>query len=80
MSNPSAAVNSDATMVQGRPLSRDANEKAVLGGIRAMHIGANGNSSPATAGMGETATKQSNKHNNAGKAAHMLFTFVSDRI
>ena len=80
MSSPSAALKSDASMVQGRPLSGEANEKAALGGLRAMHIGANGNSSHATAGMGETATKQSNKHNNAGKEAHMHFTFVSDYI
>ena len=66
MSSSSTAVNSDATMVQGRPLSREAKEKAVLGGMRAMHIDINGDSPRSTGGIGERAAKQSNKHSNAG--------------
>lgn len=63
MSGSSAAINSDAAMAQGRPLSSGDNERAALDGMKAMHLGAN--SSHPTAGMGETTTKQSNKHNSA---------------
>ena len=71
MSSPSSAINSDAAMVQGRPLSSENNEEAVLDGMKAMHLSGNGNSSHPTAGMGETTAKQSNKHTNAGKEAYM---------
>ena len=68
MSSPSAAVNGDASMVlqQGRPLSSEAKEKAALSGMKAMHLGGASN---ATAG----ASKQSNKHNNAGKATNSIY-------
>ena len=74
MSSPSSAINSDAAMVQGRPLTSENNEQAVLDGMKGMHLtGGNGSSShPTTAGrMGETTAKQSNKHSNAGKPAHI---------
>ena len=85
MSSPSSAINSDAAMVQGRPLNSEANEQAVLDGMKGMHLtGGNGNSSHPTSagGMGETTAKQSNKHNNAGKPAHInlkpdcIFVFI----
>ena len=71
MSSPSAAVNGDASMVlqQGRPLSSEAKEKAALSGMKAMHLGGPGKASNVTAG----ASKQSNKHNNAGKATHSIY-------
>lgn len=68
MSSPSSGINSDAAMVQGRPLSSEDNEQAVLDGMKGMHLtGGNNSSHPTTKGMGETTAKQSNKHNNAGK-------------
>ena len=71
MSSPSAAVNGDASMVlqQGRPLSSEAKEKAALSGMKAMHLGGPGKASIVTAG----ASKQSNKHNNAGKATNSIY-------
>ena len=73
MSSPSSSINSDAAMVQGRPLTSEGNEQAVLDGMKGMHLsGGNGNSShPTAGGMGETTAKQSNKHNNAGKPSQM---------
>ena len=76
MSSPSAAINSDAAMVQGRPLSSGDNEQAVLDGMKGMHLSGNGNSSHPTAGMGETTAKQSNKHNNAGKPEYIDHQFL----
>ena len=66
MSSPSAAVNSDAAMVQGRPLSSEKNEK-ILDGMKAMHLGGNTSSSHPTSGMAEPTARQSNKHSNAGR-------------
>ena len=73
MSSPSSSINSDAAMVQGRPLTSEGNEQAVLDGMKGMHLsGGNGNSShPTAGGMGETTAKQSNKHNNAGKPSQI---------
>jgi len=64
MSSPSAAVNSDAAMVQGRPISSEKNEK-ILDGMKAMHLGGNTSSSHPTSGMAEPTARQSNKHSNA---------------
>ena len=66
MSSPSAAVNSDAAMVQGRPISSEKNEK-ILDGMKAMHLGGNTSSSHPTSGMAEPTARQSNKHSNAGR-------------
>ena len=66
MSSPSAAVNSDAAMVQGRPISSEKNEK-ILDGMKAMHLGGTTSSSHPTSGMAEPTARQSNKHSNAGR-------------
>ena len=66
MSSPSATVNSDAAMVQGRPLSSEKNEK-ILDGMKAMHLGGNTSSSHPTSGMAEPTARQNNKHSNAGR-------------
>ena len=66
MSSPSAAVNSDAAMVHGRPISSEKKEK-ILDGMKAMHLGGNTSSSHPTSGMAEPTARQSNKHSNAGR-------------
>ena len=76
MSSPSSGVNSDAAMVQGRPLSSENNEQAVLDGMKGMHLTSGNSSHPTTGGMGETTAKQSNKHNNAGKPAQRYLSFI----
>ena len=77
MSSPSSGVNSDAAMVQGRPLSSENNEQAVLDGMKGMHLTSGNSSHPTTGGMGETTAKQSNKHNNAGKPAQRYLSFIA---